>query len=175
MFNSVSILAGCRFSFARLVTTASVLSLALLLPLLAQAQAVGFGGEYQKKIKAAGEIAPFGDGAFGNYTSDATGKTVFETTDIDLPGNDQLPVQLGRRLAIDERFVIEELGGFGNWDVDVPYIEGTFSKSLGWSVAAVNSPNRYKRCSIATPPIVEGLIFSSEEVSHGYSSPAGLA
>jgi len=124
--------------------------------------------EYEKKISAAKSIEAVGAGGFGEVVSESTGRTEFVSVDIDIPGNSGLPVRLGRRLPMDTRYISEELGGIGNWDMDVPYIEATFSKLLGWSVAASNSPNRYKRCSISTPPLVEGTVFSSEEVSHGY-------
>ena len=154
--------------FSRL--KAALVAAALLLsPALAHAQSVSLPGEFQKKIKAATDVAALGAGQFGNATSDATGKTVFENIDISLPGNSTLPVQFGRRLVIEPRYIAEELGGIGNWDIEVPYIETTVSQSYGWSVAVSGSPNRYKRCSIASPPIVEGLLFSSEEVSHGYN------
>jgi RHS repeat-associated protein len=143
--------------------------LALVLPSMASGQAVSLADEYQKKIKAATEVAALGDGMFGNQTSDATGKTVFVNVDIDIPGNSALPVRFGRRLPIEQRYLSEELGGLGNWDIDVPYIEGTFSEYYGWSVAAYNSPDRYKRCSIATSPTVEGAIFSYSDVFHGYN------
>lgn len=147
---------------------ACLLLIALSIPALSHAQAVSPAAEYQKKIKAATDLGALGGDAFGNSTSDSTGKTVFTNVDIDLPGNNGLPVRFGRRLPIEPRYIQEELGGLGNWDIDVPYIEATFSKTYGWSVAQSNSPNRYKRCSIAVPPTVEGLIFSSEEVFHGY-------
>lgn len=133
------------------------------------AQGISTISEYHKKIRAAAAIAPLGDDLFGNATNPATGKTVFSTIDIDIPGNSALPVQFGRRLPIEPRYIQEELGGIGNWDMDVPYIEATVSKLYGWSVAPSNSPNRYKRCSFASAPMVEGGLFSSEEVFHGYN------
>jgi RHS repeat-associated protein len=144
------------------------LSVAALLSTSAFAQEVSLPQEFGEKIKAAQSVSPLGTDAFGNSTNEATGQTVFSTIDIDLPGNNALPVRFGRRLEIGPRYVNEELGGLGNWDIDVPYIESTFSKTYGWSVAVSNSPNRYKRCSIGGAPQVEGALFSSEEVSHGY-------
>lgn len=153
----------------RSVITRFLFVLVLALPSMASGQAVSLGDEYQKKIKAATEVAALGDGMFGNQTSDATGKTVFENVDIDLPGNSALPVRFARRLPIEPRYMSEELGGLGNWDIDVPYIEGTFSKYYGWVVPAANAADRTKRCSLANWPLVEGLIFSPGEVFHGYN------
>lgn len=142
---------------------------ALLVSGLAQGQAVSLADEYQKKIKAATEISALGSGMFGETVSEATGKTVFAVVDIDLPGNNVLPVRFGRRLPIDERYVSEELGGLGNWDIDVPYIEGTFSKYHGWTVPAAHTADRTKRCSMPGWPAVEGQIFMPNEVFHGYN------
>ncbi|TDR37865.1 RHS repeat-associated protein [Tahibacter aquaticus] len=152
----------------RLEFAIGLLSTFLLVPALASAQVVP-ADEYQKKIRAANELSALTDDSFGNSTSDATGRTVFTNVDISIPGNNSLPVQLGRRLVVDQRYVPEELGGIGNWDIDVPFIEGTFSKLNGWAVAASNSPNRYKRCSIAGRPVIEGVNFGVDEVSHGYN------
>ncbi len=109
---------------------------------------------------------------FGNRTSESNGNTVFETTDVSLPGNSSLPVQFGRRLLISTGtgYIKEELGGLGNWDVSVPYIEGVFSKDHGWAVAAPNDPNRFKRCSAGGTEIYTGnSLFSSKETSNGYT------
>ncbi|UHQ23257.1 RHS repeat-associated core domain-containing protein [Lysobacter sp. 5GHs7-4] len=132
------------------------------------AQSMTTEAEYQKKIQAASTITAAGEGVFGNRTTDATGKTEFVNIDIDVPGSSGLPVQFGRRLPIDWWYLPEQLGGLGNWDVEVPYIQTTVSSNMGWSVAGASSPNRYKRCSFPGLPAVEGLLISSEEVSHGY-------
>jgi hypothetical protein len=150
----------------RIVSLLSLLALFLISDVAAQTIAIEY--EYPKKIATANRIDSLNSTAFGQSTDDATGRTVFSNVDIDLPGNNALPVRLGRRLPIDYRYLDQELGGIGNWDIEVPYIEGTFSKLYGWSVAPNSSPNRYKRCSHPEAPMVEGGTFSSHEVSHGY-------
>src|SRR5690606_23075529 len=87
--------------------------------------------------------------------------------DIDLPGNAELPVTLGRTFAIENKYGMKSLVGFGDWDVDVPYLEGFFS-GTGWVVANEPSPNRYKRCSIQTVPAIGNSSFDVEEVWGGY-------
>ncbi|MBL8262725.1 MAG: hypothetical protein JNM58_09875 [Xanthomonadaceae bacterium] len=147
------------------------LGLAMWFGLLAasvSAQEVSIRQEYGEKIKAAQTISPLGADAFGNSTNDATGQTMFVNVDIDLPGNSALPVRFGRRLAIEPRYIEEELGGLGNWDIDVPYIEGTFSSANGWTVAPSNHSSRNNRCSFGDLPQVDGALFSAEEVFHGY-------
>ncbi|TKB87580.1 MAG: hypothetical protein E8D43_00860, partial [Nitrospira sp.] len=147
---------------------AILLAFGMSAPMHAIAQEVSIPSEYGEKIKAASSLSALGRGMFGDSTNDATGNTVFTAVDIDLPGNNELPVQFGRRLLIEPRYIQEELGGLGNWDIDVPYIEGTFSRASGWAIAASSNPNRFKRCSYGGAPVVEGMLFSSEEVFHGY-------
>lgn len=145
-----------------------VLYVAVLLPCTVFAQAVTVADEYGKKIKAAASVSALGEDSFGNSTNDATGKTVFTAVDIDLPGNNALPVRLGRRLPIEPRYIQEELGG---WAIGISTSRTSrlhFRGHMAGLLAQSNSPNRYKRCSIAAAPTVEGAIFSSEEVFHGY-------
>ena len=158
-----------RFLLSALAQVRSIApALVLLVAGAASAQSITSEAEYQKKIQAASTIAASGEDAFGNRTTDATGKTEFVNIDIDVPGNNGLPVRLGRRLSIDWLYLPEQLGGFGNWDVEVPYIQTTVSSNMGWSVAGASSPNRYKRCSFPGLPFVEGALINPEEVSHGY-------
>lgn len=151
---------------------ACLLGIGLIFPLLAKANAVSPEAEYAKKIKAASEVAALGDGMFGNQTSESNGNTIFQNTDVSLPGNDALPVQFGRRLLLSTwtGYINEELGGIGNWDADVPYIEGVFSRDHGWAVAGEGNPNRFKRCSTGSAEFYTGnSLFASTEVSHGYT------
>ncbi|NUO78361.1 MAG: RHS repeat protein [Lysobacter sp.] len=142
--------------------------LLLLMTGVASAQSITAEAEYQKKIQAASTITAAGTGFFGNRTTDSTGKTEFVNVDIDVPGNSALPVQFGRRLSIDWLYLPEQLGGLGNWDIEVPYIQTTVSSNMGWSIANPSSPDRYKRCSFPGLPYVEGLLVNPEEVSQGY-------
>lgn len=135
----------------------------------ASAQSALLDHEYASKVQGARTITPLSDQMFGDVTSGATGSTSFENIDIDLPGNNALPVRLGRRIDIKERFVPEELGGLGNWDIDVPYIEGTFTEQAGWTVGPASDPNRHKRCSNPGRPHVGMAKFTANEVWHGYN------
>lgn len=135
----------------------------------AQAQSVMVEVEYGKKVHAAKSVDHLNSTAFGNQTSDSTGQTVFSTFDVDLPGNNKLPVRFGRRLPIGIRYFDQELSGLGSWDVEVPYIEGTFSKQYGWSVDIANSPNRYKRCTRPSAPMVEGGAHTTDDFFNGYN------
>ena len=141
---------------------------ASVLPSVAPAQALP-EHEYDKKIQAARHLDAITADAFGGHISDATGSTEFVNVDIDLPGNNSLPVRLARRLPIDERYLTEELGGLGNWDLDVPHIEGIFDSNMRWTVDGATTAERQKRCSRALPPRISGSFFSAEEAWSGYN------
>ncbi|RDZ28849.1 RHS repeat protein [Lysobacter silvisoli] len=161
-------------ALVRSVLSASSRYAAIALPFLllvagpGTAQSITAEAEYQKKIQAASTVTASSEGMFGNLTSDATGKTEFVSVDIDVPGNSALPVQLGRRLPIDWWYLPEQLGGIGNWDIEVPYIQTTVSSNMGWVIANPSTPEAHKRCSYPGLPFVEGLLVNPEEVSHGY-------
>ena len=106
--------------------------------------------EYRKHIESAQTLTALTDGLMGDSVSLFNGATEFAATDIDLPGNNALPVQLRRRFSIE----ITPSGapgsaagdpayrGAGNWDIEVPYISTTFGQGA-W-------PNA--RCSSMTLP-----------------------
>ncbi|MCK9386263.1 MAG: hypothetical protein M0Q15_16760 [Nevskia sp.] len=114
---------------------------------VAQAQAVDLTQEYSERVKMAQMIGPLGPNLFGDSTNFYDGQTTFTTTDIDLPGNNKLAVQLTRRWAA----TAENRGRaiFAGWDVDVPYLTGNYAQSLGWRVGG-STP--YNRCSSGFGP-----------------------
>ncbi|TFZ46691.1 RHS repeat protein [Stenotrophomonas maltophilia] len=100
--------------------------------------------EYYKKIRDSEMLAPLTSELFGDSVSLSTGATEFVVTDINLPGNDALPVKLQRRLAIQSFKDRQPLGGFGSWDIDVPYMHATFDSIWKWNESG-NGANQ--RCS----------------------------
>ena len=165
---------SCSFS------TRALCALALLLaPLLSHAEtpfiaplAVGSEGapidpfqEYGKRVKAGSTVEPITSSLFGDQVSLYNQAATFSHIDIDMPGNDQLPVQLRRQYVIEDQTGLGRLHGFGEWDLDLPYIHGTFSVSGGgWQV---EGPNSLKRCSSQTAPKIGGSAFRLAEVWHG--------
>ncbi|MCD9032697.1 RHS repeat protein, partial [Luteimonas sp. Y-2-2-4F] len=120
--------------------------------------------EYRKRIESAQTLTALTDQLMGEQVSLYNGATEFVATDIDLPGNDGLPVRLSRRLRI-ELFPVgnggpwnANLRGAGDWDVDVPYIAGNFASGAngGWPAT---------RCSQSSVPYVAG--FNSTEFWQG--------
>lgn len=116
--------------------------------------------EYSQGIAATSEIKSLGDDAFGEQVSFFTGATEFSNSDIVLAGNSSLPVSLGRRFTVrDKQGSVGDLSqfsirGFADWDVNVPYIMGTFDKTEGWVMGNASDPNRLKRCSSTVRPYV---------------------
>lgn len=107
--------------------------------------------KYIEAIGASSEISPLSQDSFGDNVSLANGGTRFAWTDINVPGNNELPVRLQRSLFVEDktRSGRADLGGFGAaGSVDVPYLMGIFSTS-GWQVYGSN-PNA--RCSSFNSP-----------------------
>lgn len=131
---------------------------------------------YAESVAAAQQREPLGDHAFGEKVSLFSGSTEFAVTDISLPGKDTLPVSLGRRFVIQDRNEFYDLiwksflGGFDDWDVEVPYLEGSFPAQLGWIVAPPDDPNSLMRCSKASAPFVDLMTtgFSVDKAWQGY-------
>ncbi len=148
-----------------------ILSLGLLLasslsPVFAQdttSQAIE-DRRYKTPSDAVGALGP---DLFGEQTDHNTGSTSFSATDIDLPGNNALPVRLTRsvRMSVSDGFphlVPLGVGGTLNsssvgWSIDVPHLSGIFSSAgdglspVGW---VSDSSTRDLRCSTGSgrPP-----------------------
>ena len=107
--------------------------------------------EYAKRIDSAKTVSALKSGLFGDSVSLYNGATTFSATDIDLPGQSGLPVRVERNFQIDATDTTERRGGFGLWDLDVPYIHGTFADD--W-----NTPGgSYKRCTQFGIPLHSGV------------------
>ncbi|KAF1055453.1 MAG: hypothetical protein GAK43_00247 [Stenotrophomonas maltophilia] len=121
--------------------------------------------EQYKKIKAAETLAPLTSELFGDRVNLSSGSTEFVVTDIDLPGNNALPVKLQRRLVVQSFLEKTPVGGFGAWDIEVPYLHGTFDYMYKWDVGA----NATQRCSQRfTPKTRSGILIW--EIFTGYSA-----
>ena len=65
---------------------------------------------------------------------------------MSLPGNDALPVSVGRRLTVGVNRMAA--GAFGDWDLEIPHLKGVFARADGWNVGDESlAADRYKRCS----------------------------
>src|SRR5690348_6799690 len=102
--------------------------------------------EYGKHVHAAQEVSPLSDALFGDQVSLYNGATSFDITDFSLPGNNALPVAVSRQLVIQDRRQQpadgDGLPGFGDWNLDVPYIDGTFTAQNGWTLYPSGATDR---------------------------------
>lgn len=144
---------------------------------MAGSEPVPVYAEYSKKVKAAEQVEPLSSELFGDKVSLYTGQTEFSVVDIDLPGNDALPVQLRRRFAVS---LLSEgqfwdylgspgspYGGIGNWDVEVPYIAGVFDSQYKWDRPDW-SPTTLPRCSTPFMPSASQPGLSATDVWSGH-------
>lgn len=114
------------------------------------AHAIDPTAEQSRRVAAASQLGGASDGGFGERVSPYTGQTIFEVTDVSIPGNGSLPVEFRRSFTVEDREVdLGRLGGIGDWDVSVPMISTVVSGAYGWTVGGP-SPNA--RCSSLTPP-----------------------
>lgn len=108
--------------------------------------------EYGRVVTSAEVVGSLGTDAFGEQVSLYTGSTEFTVTDIDLPGTGLIPVRLGRRYVVENRIDPNERSHypFGDWQLDLPHLHGTFARSVGWTTLFGN------RCTdiVQEPPTV---------------------
>lgn len=141
---------------------AGVLLAALLVPLLATAQTgLTVGQEYDKLIASRSSVTTLGADLFGDEVDLYTGALSFRQVDVSLPGNNGLEVAVGRRFTPRQWF--NRQGMFGDWDLDIPHLEGTFA-TAGW--ITLGTPSN-ARCSQYGPPPsatgTQGNVFSADE------------
>lgn len=123
--------------------------------------------EYDKRLRASEQLSALGSDLFGDQVSLYTGQTSFRHVDIDITGNNALPVQLSRRYSIstlvsDQRFDARggpgnPYGGLANWDIEVPHIYGIFDSIYLWNVSS-GATTQQPRCSqYFLPRVSSGL------------------
>lgn len=130
-------------------------------PLAAQAQQVGIfpTQEAGKRVGQAQELVSYGPEIMGDAIGTYDGGLSFLHTDAAIPGNDFLPVSVGRKFSANagrmplersERFTdtwMAYQGLFGDWEIDLPYLSGTYSSLQGW---VVQTATPTARCSSPT-------------------------
>jgi len=123
--------------------TLAIAGMGMATQALAQQQPILPYQEYDKRIRSAEMAGALKSDLFGDSVSLYNGATDFSVVDIDVPGNNALPVQLRRRLQLQQRrMAYRPLGGFGDWDIDVPYIHGTFDSQYKWNSGSGDLTNR---------------------------------
>ncbi len=143
----------------------------------AAAAAAGAGGatetfysEGGKLMRADENVTALGNDLFGDRVNLYNGALEFVQTDVSLPGNSGLPVSVGRRLVTGQSERVQ--GHFGDWELEIPRMQGVFSQRIGWKVGFGMSDATGARCSqFGKPPQVLGQnnqgAFNPEEYWHG--------
>ena len=122
-----------------------------------------YADDHAKRITSAEVVGTLGEDMFGEQVNFYTGSTSFTHTDLEVPGNSALPVRAGRRFAIDGSKVDPYGHAFGDWELDVPYLSGTYPADRGWQVST-SAPNN--RCS--SPATPEQAAPPTHSWWHGY-------
>lgn len=164
------------------------LGLTALLSLPAAAQTATTVGifpsqEAGNRIKKAREVSPYGPTVMGDSFGAYSGALSFSHMDAAVPGNSGLSVSVGRSFSADagrmpleysERFTDNwhaYQGLFGDWELELPHLSGTYSEQQGWVVQTANAT---ARCSTPTdvgsmypPAILQGDLFRSHVMHSG--------
>ncbi len=96
--------------------------------------------EYSKFIQARSTLSTQGPTLFGDDVNLYNGALSFAVTDIDLPGNSALPVQLRRVMAVGEDANDAIDPSMGGWGLDLPNVSGVYG-GTAWPAARCSNPN----------------------------------
>jgi hypothetical protein len=130
--------------------------------------------ESHKLIRANDVVGSLGTDLFGEEVNLYTGALAFSVVDVSLPGNDALPMQIGRRFTVEavgpkRSYPAYFKGLFGDWELDLPMIHGVFADTQGF----VSNTIPGARCSAFSPPPngdgTGGVGFQAEEFWSGTS------
>lgn len=92
--------------------------------------------EHLYRVERAQKIAALDTDLFGDMVNPYTGSTQFSVTDVSIPGNNALPVEVRRRFDVDTargRGARSRSGHvFEDWDLDLPHLRGVFAATVGW-------------------------------------------
>jgi YD repeat-containing protein len=97
--------------------------------------------------RASQNITALGADLMGDRSNLYNGALEFYHQDVELPGNNGLQVAVGRRFALSRDRWVQ--GVFGDWDLDIPHIKGSFDARFGWIAGDYSQ----SRCSnFGSPP-----------------------
>lgn len=101
--------------------------------------------EWSRRVSAAQTIGALGPNLFGDTVSFYTGQTTFSVTDVDLPGNNALPVAITRTFSTAAAEGPTAPGLLGEWELELPHVRGVFPRVHGWRSGAKDPQ---QRCSV---------------------------
>ncbi len=105
--------------------------------------------EYAAHVKRAEQISALGPNDFGDRISLQSGALTLQTTEVDIKGNNALPVRISRSFQPRSNSMGRGLPtswrvsdrAFADWDLDLPHIGGVFSVIAGWPAARCSAGN----------------------------------
>ena len=166
-------------SLFSLVAKAHVAALLAQVSLSVHAALPGEGGDpppppntfYEQGILVrSGElIEPLGPDLMGDAINEFVGGVVFTHTDVALPGNNALPVAVGRRRAFGSP---QTNGGglFGDWDLEIPRLH-TLATQGEPNWYGGGSKTNFNRCSQANyPPLTSISVGNGQTMTYSYPS-----
>jgi RHS repeat-associated protein len=124
---------------------------------------------YPPEIDKRRNFHPLDESLFGDQVHLQDGSVVFVQTDVSVPTNSGMPLELGRRSPVgrgDNRGTVPDI--FGDWDPDIPVMKGIYDARDGWNAGASDG----KRCSTGTfvpkaePPLTSNMGTSSVPQSY---------
>jgi RHS repeat-associated protein len=96
--------------------------------------------DYDKFLQSRQALTSHGPELFGDNVNLYNGALSFSVTDIDLPGNSGIPVSLTRTFSVGAYPIGKPMdGAFGDWDIDLPRIEGVYGPT--WTANRCSQPN----------------------------------
>jgi RHS repeat-associated protein len=114
--------------------------------------------EQDRLIRSSEVIQPLGPNLMGDEVNEFNGVLGFTQEDVSLPGNNALPVAVGRHLVTGVPHAANGL--FGDWDLEIPHLQ-TFaagSTTGNWYGLAADgiTYNNYRCSEFAQPPTMVG-------------------
>ncbi|HJR73089.1 MAG TPA: hypothetical protein VJ806_05555 [Luteimonas sp.] len=116
---------------------------------------------YDKSIKSANSVGALDNNVFGDSINYYSGQLSFNVTDLSIPGNSALDMSVARSYSAEferlrgakpdpahplRQYVFETRKYlFGDWDLEIPHIAGTFAEGIGWQN---DSATPLARCSV---------------------------
>jgi hypothetical protein len=151
-----------KFDLVRLFFSA--LTLFICSAGFAQPDAVTVAYLQGKTPVAPDAISALGPDLFGDKLNLYSGSFSLEHTDVELPGNSQLPVAFSRQHSPGRSWLVR--GALADWDIQTPRMEGTFPQSTGW-VSWDGTVKRCQRTGSGPMTTVNGADFMPWEYGQG--------
>ncbi len=120
-----------KSAIAKLLLGAVALICAMGFSNTGRATAYSVREEYSALVARTMTVSPLGEDLYGESIDLATGRLEFSVADVELQGNNRLPVEFRRRHAVDafdpKAFYSNQYHA-AEWEIDVPYIHGLYAR-----------------------------------------------